>query len=122
MEKNEIETIMMILVGIVLFGTLVAFMSYFQIWLRCLLSGAPVNFPVLVAMKLRNSPVERILDAYIVCVTVEMTIQIEDLEKEYIAAPEDFELYVKDLVRIHREENGSEPIGSGQPDKPPVKL
>jgi len=98
----------MILGGIVLFGALVAFMSYFQIWLRCLLSGAPVNFPVLVAMKLRNTPVARIVDAYIVCVTVGMAIQIEDLEKEYIAAPEDFELYVKELVKIHREETNKQ--------------
>jgi uncharacterized protein YqfA (UPF0365 family) len=102
------ETIMMILGGLVLFGTLVAFMSYFQIWLRCLLSGALVNSPVLIAMKLRNTPVDRIVDAYIVCITVGMPIKIEELEKEYIAAPEDFELYVKELVKIHREENRSE--------------
>lgn len=102
-----------------LFGALVAFMSYFQIWLRCLLSGAPVNFPVLVAMKLRNSPVDRIVDAYIVCVTVGMPITIEELEKEYIAAPEDFDLYVKELVKVHREEKGSDPGDADNPYNPP---
>jgi len=103
----------------VLFGVLVTFMSYFQIWLRCLLSGAPVNFPVLVAMKLRNSPVARIVDAYIVCVTVGVPITIEELEKEYITAPEDFELYVKELVRIHREERMSDPVDADDPCNPP---
>ena len=102
-----------------LFGALYVFMGYFQIWLRSLLSGAPVDFAVIVAMKLRSSPVARIVDAYITCVTVGMTIEIDELEKEYIADPDNFDLYVKELVKFHREESGREQGGAGQPDNHP---
>jgi len=115
------ETIMMILGGVVFLGALYTFMGYFQIWLRSLLSGAPVEFSVLVAMKLRKSPVARIVDAYITCVTAGMTIKIEELEKEYITDPENFDLYVKELVRFHREEDGREQDRAGQPDNHPEK-
>jgi len=120
-KKMDKETIMLILGGLVFLGALYVFMGYFQIWLRSLLSGAPVEFPVLVAMKLRNTPVARIVDAYITCVTAGITIKIDELEKEYITDPENFDLYVKELVRFHRDESGREQDEAGQPDNHPEK-
>lgn len=69
-----------------------------------MLSGAPLEFPLLVAMKIRNVPVARLADAYICCVKAGIEIDVAELETEYLAAPEDFELYVKERVKIHREQ------------------
>ena len=73
-------------------------------YIKCLLSGAPVPFPLLIAMRLRQVPVEMITDAYIRCRKAGIDLDMEELETEYLAAPDDFELYVKERVNLHREE------------------
>ena len=88
-------------------------LQYFNLWLRCLLSGAPVSFLKLIAMKLRNTPLDRMVDAYIVCKKAGIKIEIEDLEATYLEDPANFILYVQERVRIHRGENNSEPVAGG---------
>ena len=101
METQDI--IKYVALGVFLISVFVA-LQYFNFWLRCLLSGAQVPYPKLIAMKLRNTPVDQIVDAYIVCKKAEIPINIEELEAAYLEAPDDFMLYVQERVRIHREE------------------
>jgi len=108
------ELILAAIMGIGLLITFFVIIQYFQIWLRCLLSGAPVQFPLLVAMKIRNVPVARLADAYICCVKAGVEIDMAELETEYLAAPDDFDLYVKERVKIHREES----VNKSEQDNP----
>mgnify|MGYP005857454903 CR=1 FL=1 len=116
METQDI--IKYVAIGVFLISAFVA-LQYFNLWLRCLLAGAPVPFPKLIAMKIRNTPVDRLVDAYIICIKVGIPIEMEELEAEYLAAPDDFTLYVQERVKLHREEKMSEPVDTDNPYNPP---
>ncbi len=54
-------------------------------------------------MRLRQVPVEMLTDAYIRCKKAGIDLEMAELETEYLAAPDDFDLYVKERVNLHRE-------------------
>ena len=69
---------------ILLIGFFIIF-TFFSIWLRALLSGAPVGFPTLIAMRLRGVPSSVIVDARITSVKAGIEISANDLEAHYLA-------------------------------------
>jgi uncharacterized protein YqfA (UPF0365 family) len=70
---------LLLIIGLFIVGT------FFSIWLRALLSGAPVGFPTLIAMRLRGVPSSLIVDARITSVKAGIEISANDLEAHYLA-------------------------------------
>ena len=72
---------------VALFLLVVAFViiNFFSIWLRALLSGAPVGFPTLIAMRLQGVPASLVVDARITSVKAGITMDANDLEAHYLA-------------------------------------
>ena len=77
-----IVIIPLVIVGLVL---LIVTLSFFNVWLRALLAGAPVGIPTLVAMKLRKVPYAMIVDVRITAVKAGIEISSDDLEAHYLA-------------------------------------
>ncbi|MBL6913481.1 MAG: flotillin-like FloA family protein, partial [Puniceicoccaceae bacterium] len=73
------------ILGLILLIGFFIIISFFSIWLRALLSGAPVGFPTLVAMRLRGVPSSLIVDARITSVKAGIEISANDLEAHYLA-------------------------------------
>lgn len=69
------------ILGIIFF----VIMSFFNVWLRALLAGAPVGFLNLLAMKLRRVPYAMVVDNYITATKAGLTLRIDDLEAHYLA-------------------------------------
>ena len=59
--------------------------SFFSIWLKALLAGAPVGFPMLVAMRLLGVPASVIVDARIAAVKAGLEMPTNDLEAHFLA-------------------------------------
>jgi uncharacterized protein YqfA (UPF0365 family) len=69
---------------VALFVVIVVF-SFFNVWLRARLAGAPVTFTNLVAMRLRQVPYSLIVDARITALKAGIPLSIDDLEGHYLA-------------------------------------
>ena len=74
------------ILGLILLIVGFIIISFFSIWLRALLSGAPVGFPTLVAMRLRGVPASVIVNARITAVKAGLELSANDLEAHYLAA------------------------------------
>lgn len=77
-----------ILIGILVVAVLVIgyiFLSFFSVWLRALLAGAPVSIFTLVAMKLRSVDHRLIVDARITASKAGIEITTDELEAHYLA-------------------------------------
>lgn len=76
-------------VGITLLFVLIVYVfivsSFFSIWLRAFLAGAPIKFPRLIAMRLRGVPVSLIIDAHITSVKAGVSIDVDNLEAHHLA-------------------------------------
>jgi uncharacterized protein YqfA (UPF0365 family) len=77
-----VASLMLFLLGLLVF-LLIAL--YGRIWLRALLSGARVTFPVLVAMRLRGNPPKIIVDAYVGLIHAGTDVSLAQVESLYIA-------------------------------------
>ena len=75
----------MIIGGIVLLLLILIVLSFFNVWLRALLAGAPVSIPNLVAMRLRGVPYAMIVDARIMAMKAGIPISTDQLEAHYLA-------------------------------------
>ena len=74
---------------IVLFlGVFLILWSFFNVWFRAYLAGAPVNMLTLVAMRLRSVPYSMIVDARITAVKAGIAINISQFETHYLAGGE----------------------------------
>ena len=71
--------------GLILFILGFFILSFFSIWLRALLAGAPVGFPTLVAMRLRGVPTSVIVDARITAVKAGLQLNTDELEAHFLA-------------------------------------
>jgi uncharacterized protein YqfA (UPF0365 family) len=72
----------MIAVGVAL---LLVVLSFFNVWLRALLAGAPVGIATLVAMRLRGVPYQLLVDARITAVKAGIDLPIAQFETHYLA-------------------------------------
>ena len=75
----------MIVGGLLLLVTAIIVLSFFSVWLRALLAGAPVGIPTLIAMRLRGVPYTLIVDARITAVKAGIELSTDDLEAHYLA-------------------------------------
>lgn len=73
------------ILGLILLIAGFIIISFFSIWLRALLAGAPVGFPTLVAMRLRGVPSSVIVDARIAAVKAGLEMPTNDLEAHFLA-------------------------------------
>lgn len=71
-----------LVIGLVVFVVLI---SFFSLWLQARLSGAPVSFLELLAMKLRRVPIGLIVTNRITAVKAGLPISTSDLEAHYLA-------------------------------------
>ncbi len=73
------------ILGLILLILGFVLISFFSIWLRALLAGAPVGFPTLIAMRLRGVPAALIVDARITAAKAGIELTADNLEAHYLA-------------------------------------
>ncbi len=61
------------------------FISFFHVWLKALLSGAPVSIFTLIAMRLRSVPYRMVTDERITAAKAGIMISTDELEAHYLA-------------------------------------
>ena len=64
-DSLSLMTIVWGILGVIAFVVLLIIFSFFSVWLRALLAGAPVGMLNLLAMKLRGVPYALVTDARI---------------------------------------------------------
>ncbi|MBA3849120.1 MAG: hypothetical protein C0502_03890 [Opitutus sp.] len=79
-------TIVLIIVlgvaGLILFGIII---SFFSVWLRARLAGAPVSMINLIAMRLRQVPYSLVTDARITARKAGIDISVDEIEAHFLA-------------------------------------
>ena len=75
----------LVLIGVPLLIVAGIFMSFFSVWLRALLAGAPVGPLNLVAMKLRQVPYSVMVDTRIKATKAGIMLSIDEVEAQYLA-------------------------------------
>ena len=78
-------SIIAILMGVFIFVLAALILSFFNVWLRAMLAGAPVSMATLIAMRLRGVPYARIVDSRITAVKAGLSLPLDDLEAHYLA-------------------------------------
>jgi len=91
-----------VIFGFILFMNALFSITIFQPWLRCRLEGLPVDVSRLIAIRLRNIPLNKFIDAYITIRKWGIEISLAELETEYQKRPKSFDLYVSTLIEEHR--------------------
>lgn len=71
-----------VVVGLIVVGI---FLSFFSVWLRALLAGAPVSPFNLIAMRLRQVPYSVIVDARIRATKAGIRLSVDEIEAQYLA-------------------------------------
>jgi uncharacterized protein YqfA (UPF0365 family) len=78
-------TVVLIVVGLIVFIFICIFLYFFKVWIRALASGARVSIASLVGMKLRKVSPLVIVDARIMAVKAGLDVSTNDLETHYLA-------------------------------------
>jgi len=73
------------IVFVINFGVALVLFSFLRIWIRARLAGAPVNLITMIAMRLRGSPVARIVDAHIAATKAGLDLDTDTIEAHYLA-------------------------------------
>ncbi|MCA8986684.1 MAG: flotillin-like FloA family protein [Planctomycetaceae bacterium] len=79
-------------------GMLYAFATIGKLWLQSLLSGASISVMQIVAMKLRNSPVQKIVEMRIMAAQAGLPIRTAEIESAILRGV-DVELAIRSLIR-----------------------
>ena len=79
------DGIIAILIGVIVFVMAMLIFTFFNVWLRAMLAGAPVGITTLVAMRLRRVPYARLVDARITAVKAGLNMTLDQLEVHYLA-------------------------------------
>lgn len=74
-----------IVLGVAAFIVLIIVLSFFNVWLRALLAGAPVSIVTLIAMRLRRVPYALVTDARITAVKAGIPLSANELEAHFLA-------------------------------------
>ncbi len=82
MNWQTILLVVLIIAGLIV-GALI--LSFFSVWLRALLAGAPVSIFNLVAMRLRQVPYSVIVDARIRATKAGIILSVDEIEAQYLA-------------------------------------
>ena len=70
------------IIGLIVAGIVI---SFFSVWLRALLAGAPVSLLNLVAMRLRQVPYSVMVDTRIKATKAGITLTMDEVEAQYLA-------------------------------------
>lgn len=81
----NLSLILFVVLGIAALIVFIVVVSFFSVWLRAWLAGAPVSMFNLVAMRLRQVPYGLIVDARITAKKAGIEINIDDIEAHYLA-------------------------------------
>jgi len=81
----DVGTIVLIVVGFIVFVLVMIFFYFFKVWIRAVASGARVSIGDLVGMKLRKVPPLAIVDAKIMAVKAGIDVSTRELETHYLA-------------------------------------
>jgi uncharacterized protein YqfA (UPF0365 family) len=84
-DSLSLMTIVWVILGVVTFVVMMIVFSFFSVWLRALLAGAPVGMLNLLAMKLRGVPYALVTDARITATKAGLKLAIDELEGHYLA-------------------------------------
>lgn len=84
-QLSGIPWLIAVPVGVVVIVMVIVVMSFFNVWLRARLAGAPVTFSNLIAMRLRQVPYSLIVDARITALKAGISLTTDDLEGHYLA-------------------------------------
>jgi len=79
------DGIIAILIGVIVFVMAMLVFTFFNVWLRAMLAGAPVGMTTLIAMRLRRVPYARLVDARITAVKAGLSMTLDELEVHYLA-------------------------------------
>jgi uncharacterized protein YqfA (UPF0365 family) len=71
--------------GLIILVVVVVVLSFLNIYIRALFSGARVTFTELIALRLRNVPVGLVVDLRITAIKSGLTTTIDDLSSHYLA-------------------------------------
>lgn len=77
--------ILMVVLGVAALIVFALVVSFFSVWLRALLAGAPVSIFNLVAMRLRQVPYSVMVDARIRATKAGIKLSIDEIEAQYLA-------------------------------------
>lgn len=78
-------TIVLIVLGFIVFVLICIFLYFFKVWIRALASGARVSIGSLIGMKLRKVSPLVIVDARIMAVKAGLDVSSNDLETHFLA-------------------------------------
>jgi uncharacterized protein YqfA (UPF0365 family) len=81
----NISLILLVVLGVVALIVFALVVSFFSVWLRALLAGAPVSIFNLVAMRLRQVPYSVMVDARIRATKAGIKLSIDEIEAQYLA-------------------------------------
>ncbi|WP_221774671.1 flotillin-like protein FloA [Pelagicoccus albus] len=83
--NSTMITIALVVAGIIGLVVFLYLLSFFQTWLKAILSDAAVGFAKLVAMRLRGVPYSTVVDAKITAVKAGINLSEGELEAHYLA-------------------------------------
>jgi uncharacterized protein YqfA (UPF0365 family) len=81
----DARTLVLGIIAVVVFVIFAIVFSFFSVWLRAWLAGAPVGMLNLLAMKLRQVPFSLVVDARVTAKKAGIDIPIDDIEAHYLA-------------------------------------
>ena len=82
---ESLPLILMVGLGIIIMIIVFVVFSFFNTWLKAMLSKAPVGFLNIIAMRLRGVPYGVVVDARITAVKAGVELTTDDLEAHYLA-------------------------------------
>lgn len=81
----DLETILAVILGTILFIVLIIMIAFFNIWLRAKVAGAAVTFLELIALRLRRIPVSYVVDTRITAVKSGIDLSVDQLSTHVLA-------------------------------------
>lgn len=81
----SVPQVVLVIAGIFLLVVFILIISFFKVWLKAWLSGAPVSIANLIAMRLRGVPYSLIVDSRITMAKAGVDIHSDQVEQHYLA-------------------------------------
>lgn len=85
-------------VAVLMLVFFVVFVSFFSLWVQCLLAGAQVPLPHLIMMRFRKIDVKKLCELYIMSRQAGLNVRLSELESAYLAGA-DVELVVRAMIK-----------------------
>lgn len=83
--EGSSSRIVLIIIGVFVLIAVAIVISFFSVWLRAWLAGAPIGMLTLLAMKLRQVPFSLVADARVTAKKAGIDISVDEIEAHYLA-------------------------------------